>query len=224
VTIRELLASGLGDRLVALQQAADLLGGRQIQAAATIGGNLCQASPAAEVATPLLAHGARVTVAGPGGRRSLHLADLFLGPRRTTLADDELLVDVHVAAEDASWSSAYHRIDLRRSVDIAIVSASAALDVVDGRVRAARIAVGAARPVPFLATEAAHLLKGARVGTDAEGRPGAELVAAAESAAAAAMAAARPISDVRAGEDYRKAMVGVVVRRAVLEAADGPPR
>ncbi|QLQ09822.1 MAG: FAD binding domain-containing protein [Nocardioidaceae bacterium] len=213
VTMRELLAAPLGDRLRALREAAGLLGGRQIQAAATVGGNLCQGSPAAEVATALLVHGAVVEVAGPQGWRSMPLERLFAGPRRTTLAPEEVLVGVRVSAADAGWSSAYRRIDLRRSVDIAIVSASVALDIKVGVIRSARVAVGAARPVPFLVPEAAAALEGIAVADETE------LVAAAESAAEAARSASSPITDVRAGAEYRHAMVGIVVKRAVGAAA-----
>ncbi|MFT3873296.1 MAG: FAD binding domain-containing protein [Nocardioides sp.] len=212
LTMRELLAAPLGTRLRALREAADLLGGRQIQAAATVGGNLCQGSPAAEVATALLVHGAVVEVAGPDVRRAMPLAELFAGPRRTTLAPAELLVAIRVSAADAVWRSAYRRIDLRRSVDIAIVSASAALDVDGGVVRSARVAVGAARPVPFLVHEAAAALLGVAVADEAA------LAAAVDRAAAVARSASAPISDVRAGAEYRRAMVGVVVERAVRAA------
>ena len=210
-TIRELLAAPLAGRLRALREAADLLGGRQIQAAATVGGNLCQGSPAAEVATGLLVHDARLEVAGPDGRRTIPVADLFAGPRRTTLAAGEILVAIRVPAGQAGWSSAYRRIDLRRSVDIAIVSASVALDVHDGVVRGARVAIGAARPTPFLATDAAGCLVGLEPG---------ELVEAATRAGRAAAAASAPITDVRASADYRTAMVEVVTARAVRAAAE----
>lgn len=213
VTMRELLAAPLDGRLRALREAADLLGGRQIQAAATVGGNLCQGSPAAEVATALLVHGAVVEVAGPKGRRSLPVEGLFAGPRRTTLAPEEVLVAFRVRAPEASWSSAYRRIDLRRSVDIAIVSASVALDIDGGVVRAARVAVGAARPVPFLVPEAVDALVGVAVADEGE------LAAAAARAAESAQATSAPITDVRAGAEYRLAMVGVVVERAAAAAA-----
>lgn len=212
VTMRELLAAPLGARLRALREAADLLGGRQIQAAATLGGNLCQGSPAAEVSTALLVHGAVIEVAGPGGRRSMPIEELFAGPRRTTLAPEEILVGIHVGAADAGLSSAYRRIDLRRSVDIAIVSASVALDVEAGVVRHVRIAVGAARPVPFLVPEAALALEGVAVADEAA------LAEAAGRAAELAQVASSPITDVRAGAEYRRAMVGVVVERAVRAA------
>ncbi len=214
VTMRELLAAPLGDRLRALREAADLLGGRQIQAAATVGGNLCQGSPAAEVSTALLVHGAVLDVAGPEGRRSMPIEELFAGPRRTTLAPEEILVGIHVGAADAGWSSAYRRIDLRRSVDIAIVSASVALDIDAGVVRRARVAVGAARPVPFLVPEAAVALEGVAIAD------GDALAEATERAAELAQVASSPITDVRAGEEYRRAMVGVVVKRAARAAAE----
>lgn len=211
VTIRDLLAAPLNGRITALLEAADLLGGRQIQAAATVGGNVCQGSPAAEVDTALLAHDAVAHITGPAGERSTPIAEIFVGPRRTTLSPDEVLVGFQVRADRARWRSAYRRIDLRRSVDIAIVSTSVALDVHDGVVRDARVAIGAARPTPFVSAAAAAELIGASLDGIAE---------AAERAARAAAADSKPITDVRASADYRQAMVEVVVRRAILAAAE----
>lgn len=218
VTMSRLLAVPWGGRLAALTDAADLLGGRQIQAVATLGGNVCHASPAAETATPLLAHDATVQVAGPSGERSLPIAELWTGPRRTALGRGELLVEVRVPAAAAAWASAYRRIELRKSVDIALVNASVALDVVDGVVRTARVAVGAAGPVPFRVPEAEAALTGVAAHT-AEGAAAGEFAAAVEAAGVAAAAASRPIDDVRATADYRRAMVRVVVRRAAVAAA-----
>jgi carbon-monoxide dehydrogenase medium subunit len=197
--------------LAALTDAAALFGGRQIRNVATVGGNLCSASPAAELATPLLVLDATAEVVGPGGARDVALADLWAGPRRTVLAPGEVLRAARLPAGVAGSASAYQRLELRRSVDIALVSVSARLDVADGEVVGARLAVGAAAPTPFRAEEAEALLVGLPVAAGA----GDPRVAA---AAAAVAGAARPIDDVRASAAYRRAMLEVVAVRAVAAA------
>jgi CO/xanthine dehydrogenase FAD-binding subunit len=209
-TMRELLAEpALAGRLAALHDAAALLGGRQIQAVATVGGNLCNASPAAETATPLLVHEATARVHGPRGSRQLPLAELFVGPGRVALRDGEVLMRLEISGNAGGYVSAYQRLDLRRSVDIAVVSASAGLWVEDGTIRTARLAIGAVAPVPMRVPAAEERLLGTRL---------ADTDSAVAEAAARCQRAATPIDDVRAGAEYRRAMVGVVVRRA-LDAA-----
>lgn len=208
VTIADLLAlEGLADAMPALTEAARLLGGRQIRAAATIGGNLGNASPAAETAPPLLVHDAEVDLVGPSGSRALPLSELFVGPHRTRLAPGELVVAVRAAP----GPSAYRRVELRRSVDIALVSAAVRVEVVDGRIAVARVALGAVAPTPVRAPAAEDVLAGATLD---------DLAFAVEAAGARAAAAAAPIDDHRARADYRRAMVAVVVRRAVHAAVD----
>ena len=210
-TMSDVLQAPLGGRLAALCDAADLLGGRQMQAVASLGGNICHASPAAETATPLLVHDAVLGVAGPDGRRSVPIAEFWAGPRRTTLGRGELLVDLRIPGAAARRASAYRRIELRKSVDIALVSAAAALEIVDGVVRTARLAVGAAGPVPFRAEQAEERLLGVRVTLDPlSGAPSGDFAEAISAAERAASAQATPIDDVRASAEYRRAMVGVV--------------
>ncbi len=218
VTMRQLLAAPLAGRLSALLDSADLLGGRQIQAVATVGGNICHASPAAETATPLLVHDAIVRIVGPNGPRELAIGEFWAGPRRTNLAPGELVVELVVDQVRARWASAYRRIELRHSVDIALVSASAALDSANGVVRAARIAIGAAGPVPIRVPAAEAALIGSRVQL-ANGEPTAGFASAVAAAGRLCSAAANPITDVRASADYRRAMVAVVVERAIAAAA-----
>lgn len=202
----------------ALAEAARLLGGPQIQAMATVGGNLCNASPAAETATPLLVADAVLEVASGHGRRRLGLDEFFLGPGRTALAPGELLVAVHLPTPPADNRSAYRRIELRRSVDIAVVSASASLDVEDGRVVAARIAVGAAHAVPIRVTAAENQLIGSDV--SASGPHIADMIGAATQACREAV---RPIDDKRASAAYRAAMVEVTVRRVLVDCLTPRP-
>ncbi len=215
-TIRSLVATAdLRSRFPALAQAGALLGGRQIQAMATIGGNICNASPAAETATPLLVYDAEAVIAGTTGERSLPLTDFWLGPGRTSLAPGEILVEVHLAGEAFGSHSAYRRLELRRSVDIAIVSASAALDVQDGMIVGARVAVGAVAPTPRRVPSAEQALVGAEV-TAADGRVSEALLRRICEAAAECRGAAQPIDDVRASARYRAAMVEVIARRSIL--------
>ncbi|MEV7009333.1 FAD binding domain-containing protein [Streptosporangium sp. NPDC051022] len=220
ITMRHLLTAfpPADGRLRALRQAADLLGGRQIQAVATLGGNICHASPAAETAPPLLVHDTLARIAGPHGERTIPVADLWTAPRRTSLTSGEILLDLRIPAACATRPSAYRRIELRRSVDIAVVSAAAALETHDGTIHAARLALGAAGPVPFRVPEAERLLTGVELTLDADGAPTGPLATALAQAAQACTAAARPISDVRSGAEYRRQMTAVVARRA-LEAA-----
>lgn len=206
VTMAQLLATdGLARVAPGLRDAAKLLGGRQIRAAATVGGNVANASPAAETGPPLLVHQGTAEVAGPNGRRTVEVAALFAGPGRIALAPGELLVSFTVAAAP----SAYQRVELRRSVDIALVSAAASVRVVDGRLRDAAVALGAAAPTPVLVPAAAQELD--NVGLD-------ELEAAVSGAGAAAASESAPIDDHRASGAYRRAMVEVVVGRAVRSA------
>lgn len=213
VTVRELRTHPtLPARLPALDDAAALLGGRQIQAAATVGGNLCNASPAAELATPLLVLGAVATIAGPDGAREVPLARLWTGPGRTVVAPGELLVRVTLPSGLDATASSYQRLELRRSVDIALVSASAWLQLDGEHVVDARVAVGAVAPTPRLVPEAGAALIGLAVADEAA------VETRCRRAGAAAAAAARPIDDVRASAEYRRAMTDQIVRRAVRRA------
>ena len=211
VRMRELLADPLvADRYTALVEAARLLGGRQIQAMATLGGNLCNASPAAETATPLLVHDTVAVIEGSQGQREVAVDELWTGPGSTVLAPDELLVRLRPGAVEGR--SAYRRIELRRSVDIAVVSAAARLHVVAGEVRVARVAIGAAAPTPRRVPDAEAALVGVGVH---------DLDPAIERAAVLASAAAEPIDDTRAGAGYRRAMVATLAARALRGCLEG---
>ena len=197
------------ERYPALTEAAALLGGRQMQAVATIGGNLCHASPAAETATPLLVHDAVAVIAGQDGERTVPLTEFFVRPRVTCLRRGELLVAVRLPA---AGNSAYRRLELRRSVDIAVVSASVRVELTDDTITAARVAVGAVAPVPMRVPAAEEALVGAAAGD----------VAAVRAAADACRQAATPIDDTRASAEYRSAMVAVIVERCARAAVGRP--
>lgn len=206
--IRELeLDEELAAEAPALVEAARVLGSVQIRTMATVGGNLCHATPSAEMPPALLVHEAEVEIAGPGGARSFPLAALFAGPGRTTLGAGELLTAVRVRVPAASAGSCYLRQTVRWSMDLAGVGVAAALEVDGSIVSAARVALGAVAPVPLLVPEAAAAVLGSGLTEEA-----------AAAAGAAAAAACSPISDARGTAEYRRDVTAVLVRRALTIA------
>jgi len=190
-----------------LSEAAHLIGSLQIQQRASVGGNLCNASPAADTSPALLALDARVRIAGPGGTRELPVAQFFAGPGRNVLGAGEFVTQILIAPPAAHSADSYLRLIPRNEMDIAIVGAGAAVTLEGDRCIAARIALGAVAPTPILAPQAAAALVG----------PLDER--AIERAVALVRAAAQPISDMRGTADYRRQVVGVLARRAILNAA-----
>jgi len=194
------------DRWTAIADAASIVGSPATRHIGTLGGNLANASPAAETSGPLLCFDAHVELRSTSGERRIALADLFTGPGRTSLAANELIVAVELP-ELAGAGSCYVRLEFRRQMEIAVVGATAVVRLDGDEVRDVRIAITALAPTVRRVAAAEFAL----VGTD--GGP----VAAAEAGRLAAEAAT-PISDVRASLDYRRAMAAVVVRRAVMGA------
>src|SRR5262249_39757740 len=183
---------------------ARYMGSPAIRHLATVGGNLCNASPAAGLSPVLLALDAEVGIAGPAGARRLPLDGFLRGPGRTALATGEILEWAEFPRRHAGWIVRYERLDVRRAMDIAIAGVAIALRREGARVAEARVALGAVAPTPIRVREAeAALVEGGLV------------PAAIERAAELAMAAARPIGDVRATAEYRREMVGALVRRAL---------
>lgn len=195
----------------ALKQASRQVGGVQIQNRGTIGGNLCNASPAADGVPPLLALDAQVELAGLRGRRRLPLADFVLGNRRTALAPDEILVAIHVPAQPEGARSTFLKLGARAYLVISIASVAAVIATDgSGLVSTARIAVGACSAAPQrLATLEARLI----------GQPAGDLAALVQPGDLAALA---PIDDVRASAAYRQDAALVLVRRALTQLADKP--
>lgn len=197
---------GIRERWTAIADAASIVGSPATRHVGTLGGNLANASPAAETSGPLLCFDAQVELRSSSGSRRVGLADLFTGPRTTTVGSNELIVAVEVT-ELAGAGSCYVRLEFRRQMEIAVVGATAVVAFDGDVVRAARIAITALAPTVRRVPAAESAL----VGTDG----GAEACAEAGRAAAEA---SMPISDVRASLEYRTAMAAVVVRRAVMGA------
>ena len=185
----------------------DLQPSHATRAHGTVGGNLMNASPAMEVGGPLMCFGAAVILRSEPGERSILVADLLAGPGKTTAEPGELLTDVAIPLPPVTTGSCYARLEYRQQMEIAVVGATAVVTFAGDRVRAAKLAITALAPTVRLVPAAEEAL----VGSDG-GRAAAEL------AAQAAAEASEPISDVRASEQYRRAMAAVLARRAI-EAA-----
>ncbi len=194
-------------RAAALVEAARVLGSVQIRTMATVGGNLCHATPSAEMPPALLVHDAVAELAGPNGVRSIPLADLFAGPGRTTLAPGELLTGLRLRAPSTAAGSCYLRQTVRWSMDLAGVGVAASVEVDGEAVTSARVALGAVAPVPLLVPEAAEAVRGSELTS-----------ASAAEAGARAAAACSPITDARGTEQYRRDVVSVLVPRALRVA------
>ncbi len=196
-----------------LIDAVSLVGGIQIQSRASIGGNLCNASPAADTIPPLIALQAVCLIAGPEGQRELPVENFCTGPGKTALRRGEFLVSLHlppISYRCGSTGSAYLRFIPRNEMDIAVAGAGVAVTVDAARKQctAARIALAAVAPTPLLVPDAGTVLVGGALTDDDF-----------ERAATLARAASRPISDMRGDADYRRHLVGVLVKRALRIAA-----
>lgn len=193
--------------LRALQQAARQVGGRQVQNAGTIGGNLCNASPAADGVPPLLAVGAEVELASALGTRRLALSDFLRGPRRTALGADEVLTAVLIPDSGLQGRSAFVKLGARSHLVISVAMVAARLVVQAGRVVDAAVAVGSCSPVAVRLPAVEAALRGA---LPAEAVDRVRVPDVTEALA--------PIDDVRATAAYRCQAAVVLVRRAVAEA------
>ncbi|RKU22128.1 carbon monoxide dehydrogenase [Candidatus Poribacteria bacterium] len=189
-----------------LIDATKIIGGTAIQGRASIGGNLCNASPAADCIPPLIVLGATCVIAGPNGERELPVERFCTAPGQTALENGEMLVSLKIPAPASNSSSFYLRFIPRNEMDIAVVGAGASVTLDDAKqtIVSARISLAAVAPTPLFAEEASALLAGREVSD-----------AAIDEAAQAAQAIARPISDMRGTAEQRTHLVGVLTRRAL---------
>jgi len=194
-----------------LIDAVSLVGGIQIQSRASVGGNLCNASPAADTIPPLIALEGVCIIAGPKGTRQVPVEKFCTGPGRTALERGEVLVRLELPPPKPRSGAHYLRFIPRNEMDIAVVGAAAAVTLDDKKTRciAARIALAAVAPTPLLVPEAGAAL--------VDGELSDTLV---NKAASLAQAASRPISDMRGDADYRRHLVGVLVKRALKGALE----
>jgi carbon-monoxide dehydrogenase medium subunit len=206
VTAREIEVSPITiEHYPSLVQAARELGSIQVRNRATIVGNVCRASPSADTLPPLIADGAEVTIHGPHGHKTLLLEEFFTGPGKTVLKYDELVTAIRVPAPPPHTGKVYIKHGRRKAMELATVGVAVTLTP-EGDIR---IVLGAVAPTPIRARQAEGLLRGRKL-DDAR----------IERAAQAAAEEARPISNVRAGAEYRREMVRVLTRRAILRAKE----
>ncbi len=204
------LHSGLSQDFPALRAAARVVGGHQIRNVGTVGGNLANASPAADVAVALLALDARIVARGPGGTRLIAIDDLFVTSGKTTLAPAELIEGVELDRPGEGARSVFLKVGRRKAMEISVVSAAVSLRVSAGGIcESARIALGAVGPRPLRAKAAERLLEGAKLD--------AALIA---RAAEQAKAECSPRSDPRASAAYRTKVVEGLVKRAISQCAE----
>ena len=191
-----------------LVEAAGLIGSDQILARASVGGNVCNGSPAADTTPALIALGATCQIAGPKGTREIAVEDFVTAPGQTVLAADELLVEFRIPAPPAKAADCYQRFIPRNEMDIAVVGVGSCVALDGDTCSAARIGLGAVAARPLLAEEAGAALVGKPLDD-----------AAIDAAAKLAQAAASPISDMRGTAEFRTHLVGVLTRRTLKEAA-----
>lgn len=193
--------------LPGLVEAAEVVGSVQIRNRATLAGNLCNASPAADTPPVLLALGASLELQGRGGQRSLSIDDFFVGYRQTSLEPGELITAITVPGRERS-SSAFLKLGVRRAMEISIVCVGAMVELDEaGRVSSAGIGIGSVAPTTVRAKKGEAVLIGSEPSTDLFAEAG--RLAASECS---------PIDDLRASGEYRHAMVPVLVRRALATA------
>ncbi|HET6386532.1 MAG TPA: xanthine dehydrogenase family protein subunit M [Armatimonadota bacterium] len=196
-------------RYPGLLDGAGIVGGVQIQGRASVGGNLCNASPAADSIPALIVLGAMCVIAGPEGERTIAVEHFCTGPGKNALQRGEILVALRLPPPEPNSGVRYLRFTPRNEMDIAVVGAGAAVTLEDdGRtIRSARVALGAVAPIPLLAATAGEVLAGAAISR--------EVI---ERAAETARALAVPITDMRGSAAQRRHLAAVLTRRA-LEGA-----
>jgi carbon-monoxide dehydrogenase medium subunit len=199
--------AGSADLPACLRQGASAIGSPQIRNLATIGGNVCNASPCGDTLAPLVALDAAFVLRSAKGARTVAAAQFFQGPKKTVLLPGEILVEIRIPGRLLAGASAFRFIGKRNGQAISQVNAAAWVLVEKGAVREARIAVGSVAPVPLRLPKAEALLAGRAVkGIDLE-----PVLAAADGEIA-------PISDVRASLDYRRLATASLLRDALAEA------
>ena len=191
-------------------EALELIGSTQVQGRATLVGNLCNASPAADSVPAMIAADASARIAGPDGSRDCPVAEVATGPGKTSLAKGELIDSIYLPARAGGSGDAYLRFIPRTEMDIAVVSAGLSLTLdEEGTCTAARVALGAVAPTALLVTDAGTALVGSKLDEGALDRM-----------AAACSAACSPIDDKRGTVAYRTKVAGVLAKRAAVIAAE----
>ena len=200
------------ERALPLAQAAWEVGSPQIRNQGTIAGNLITASPANDTITPLMALQAKLVLNSIQGQRVVTLEDFYLGVRKSVLQPNEMVTDIYFPALDTSQIGQFIKLALRRAQAISLVNVAVICEIENNFVQKANITLGAVAPTIIHAKEAEQFLVGKKLSADVINE-----------ASLLAQKATKPISDVRGSAAYRKTMVKVITKRALLSIADGNP-
>jgi aerobic carbon-monoxide dehydrogenase medium subunit len=215
-TMREIeISSLITNRFPFLAQSAAEVGSIQIRNRATIGGNMANATPSADTAPPLIALNATAKITGLNGERTVTLEEFFKGPGQTVMSAEEVLSEINIPKSHPRLVGEYIKFSPREMMDLAYVGIAVAYHLGDDdrKCHGVRIVLGAVAPTPLRAKHAESALEGQNL-----------TEALAEKVGQIAAEEAKPISDVRSSADYRRAMVGAMTTRAILNAAVGPAK
>ena len=201
-------SSIIRNHYTALAEGASEIGSIQVRNLATIGGNICHASPAADTVAGLLVLEAQVKIASADGVSTAPIEDFFLGPGQSVLKVGEIVTGFTCPPRPENSGSQYIKQKIRQVMDLAFVGVAAAVQVDDGIVKDVKIGLAAVAPTPIRATDAEALLRGKSL-----------TEAILDQAASAASAQSSPISDLRCSADYRREIVEVLTKRTVQTAA-----
>jgi len=194
------------DRYPILAQAAGSIASTQVQNRATLVGNICNAVPSADSAPALLCLDGTLDCVSKKGERTIRIGDFFLDPNKTSLRADELVREIRIPPPADNSNGVYLKLSPRQRMDLAVVGVAAFISTDGGRFKSARVGLGAVAPTPMRAKKAEEILQGEVIDEKVISR-----------AAKAASEESRPIDDHRASAEYRKIMVDVLVRRAILQ-------
>jgi len=190
-------------------EAFRLIGSEQIQGRASLGGNLCNGSPAGDSVPALIAAGCKAVIAGPGERKEIPIENFHLGPGKTILENGQMLVALKFPKRHNNSADAYLRMTPRTEMDIAVVGCGVNISIEDGVCTNARVSLGAVAPKPLLINEASDILVGSSLDEETL-----------EKVSKICRDSCNPIDDKRGTIDYRTKVAGVLFKRATLLAAD----
>ena len=190
-------------------EAFRLIGSEQIQGRASLGGNLCNGSPAGDSVPALIAAGCKAVIAGPGQRKEIPIENFHLGPGKTILENGQMLVALKFPKRNNNSADAYLRMTPRTEMDIAVVGCGVNISIENGVCTNARVSLGAVAPKPLLINEASDIMVGSSLDEETL-----------EKVSKICRDSCNPIDDKRGTIDYRTKVAGVLFKRATLLAAD----
>ena len=190
-------------------EAFRLIGSEQIQGRASLGGNLCNGSPAGDSVPALIAAGCTAIIAGPDGKKELPIEEFHTGPGKTVLKNGEILVSLKFPKRESNSSDAYLRMTPRTEMDIAVVGCGVNLTLDNDICTSVRVSLGAVAPTPLLIKEASDIMVGTNLNSEVL-----------EKVAKICMESCNPINDKRGTIEYRTKVAGVLFKRAILIAID----